>query len=99
MRLNLRAMAFGLGIFWGAVMLVMGLANLVWPGYGTAFLQLMASIYPEDFVVLVDGKELVQARFDDAIKSLYTKDISRRKRLMEMKGKFEPNSFEYPGPT
>ena len=27
-------------------MLVMGLANLIWSGYGQQFLQIMSSVYP-----------------------------------------------------
>ena len=46
MRLNIKATAFSLGILWGAAVLVTGLANLAWTGYGTGFLQLLASIYP-----------------------------------------------------
>jgi hypothetical protein len=46
MRLNIRAMAFGFGILWGAAVLVTGLANLIWSDYGTGFLRLLASIYP-----------------------------------------------------
>ncbi len=46
MKLDIRAMAFGLGILWGAAVLVMGLANLIWTGYGTEFLKLLSSVYP-----------------------------------------------------
>lgn len=46
MRLSTRALAAASGILWGAAMLVMGLANLVWGNYGQQFLQTMASIYP-----------------------------------------------------
>lgn len=46
MKLNLKAFALTTGILWGAVMLLTGLANLIWAGYGVAFLQLMASLYP-----------------------------------------------------
>jgi len=46
MRLNIRAMAFSIGVLWGAMFLVTGLANVALSGYGTAFLQVMASVYP-----------------------------------------------------
>ena len=46
MRLNTSAMAVAFGIFWGACLLLTGLANMIWPSYGQAFLQLCASIYP-----------------------------------------------------
>jgi hypothetical protein len=46
MRLNAPAMAVAFGILWGACLLVVGVANMIWPSYGQAFLQLCASIYP-----------------------------------------------------
>ncbi len=46
MTLNVKAMGVAVGLLWGACMLLMGLANLIWPGYGVAFLNLVASIYP-----------------------------------------------------
>lgn len=46
MRLNLRAFAIAVAILWGAAVLLVGLANLVQPAYGVAFLEILASIYP-----------------------------------------------------
>jgi hypothetical protein len=46
MKLNVKAMAFGMGILWGAAVLFTGLANFLWTGYGTVFLQCLASVYP-----------------------------------------------------
>lgn len=46
MRLNIRAMILAMGIIWGAVVLLTGLANLIWSGYGTVFLEILSSIYP-----------------------------------------------------
>jgi hypothetical protein len=46
MRLNVKAFALTAGILWAAAVLLTGLANLIWPDYGTAFLQIMASLYP-----------------------------------------------------
>ncbi len=46
MRLSIKAMAVGFGIFWGACVLFVGIANNIWPSYGLALLQLCASIYP-----------------------------------------------------
>jgi hypothetical protein len=46
MKLNVKALAFTAGILWGLVVLLVGLANLIWSGYGGGFLQMMASIYP-----------------------------------------------------
>lgn len=46
MKLNITALASTAGIFWGAALLLVALANLAYPGYGRAFLDLSASIYP-----------------------------------------------------
>ena len=46
MQLNSAAMCFTVGILWGACMLFVGVANMIWPSYGQAFLGLCASIYP-----------------------------------------------------
>ena len=46
MRLNVTAMAMAFGLIWAGCLLVVGAANLIWPGYGQALLQLCASIYP-----------------------------------------------------
>jgi len=46
MKLNVTALTLTGGLFWGAAILMVALANLIWPGYGRAFLDLTASIYP-----------------------------------------------------
>jgi hypothetical protein len=46
MKLNVTALAFAAGLVWGVGILVVASANLMWPGYGRAFLELCASIYP-----------------------------------------------------
>ncbi len=46
MKLNVKAMGLTVGLLWGACMLLVGLANLIWPGYGVAVLQMSASMYP-----------------------------------------------------
>ena len=46
MKINVTALALTIGIFWGAAILVVASANLVWPNYGGAFLDMAASIYP-----------------------------------------------------
>ena len=46
MKLNIKALALATGLIWGGAILVVGLANLVWPDYGRAFLDVTASIYP-----------------------------------------------------
>ena len=46
MRLYVRAVAGAFGILWGACVFFLGVANMIWPTYGQAILQLCASIYP-----------------------------------------------------
>jgi hypothetical protein len=46
MRFNVIALAITTGLFWGAAILLVSLANLIWPGYGVAFLDVTASVYP-----------------------------------------------------
>lgn len=46
MRLNVAALSLTAGLFWSAAILIVGTANLMFPGYGQAFLQLVASVYP-----------------------------------------------------
>ena len=46
MKLSTKAMGLTLGLLWGGCVLVVGLAHLIWPGYGVAFLGAVSSIYP-----------------------------------------------------
>ena len=46
MKFNIKALAFTVGLIWGGAMLLVTLANLIWPGYGQTFLEVIASIYP-----------------------------------------------------
>jgi hypothetical protein len=46
MRFNITALAITTGVFWGAAILLVSLANLIWPGYGNALLDVAASVYP-----------------------------------------------------
>jgi hypothetical protein len=46
MRLNITALAIAAGLFWGGAILLVAAANQFWPPYGSAFLDLAASIYP-----------------------------------------------------
>jgi hypothetical protein len=46
MRCNITALTLTAGLFWGAAILFVALANQIWPSYGRAFLDLAASIYP-----------------------------------------------------
>jgi hypothetical protein len=46
MSLNIKALAITGAVVWGGAFLLIGLANLMFSGYGTVFLDLGASIYP-----------------------------------------------------
>lgn len=47
MKFNVKAMALTLALVWGVLaMLLTGVTNLIWPTYGRAFLEVMASVYP-----------------------------------------------------
>jgi hypothetical protein len=46
MKFNLTAMALAGALFWGAAILALASANLIWPSYGRAVLDWAASVYP-----------------------------------------------------
>jgi ABC-type phosphate transport system permease subunit len=46
MKLSLRALALTSGILWALALFLTGVINLIFRGYGDAFLKMMASVYP-----------------------------------------------------
>lgn len=46
MKLNLKAFMLTAGIFWALAIFLTGIANLLSAGYGSMFLQVIASVYP-----------------------------------------------------
>jgi len=46
MRFNVTALFLTSGFIWGAAILIVASANLIWPSYGRSFLELAASVYP-----------------------------------------------------
>jgi hypothetical protein len=46
MKFNVKALALGCAILWGAAVLLVGVANLICPHYGQQFLEMLASGYP-----------------------------------------------------
>jgi hypothetical protein len=46
MRLSVKALALSFGITWAVLIFLVGICHLIWPSYGTAMLQLAASVYP-----------------------------------------------------
>jgi hypothetical protein len=63
MKLDIRALALAVGLFWGAAMFLVGVANLIWPGYGQAFLQAVASLYPGYSAAATFGQVVVGALY------------------------------------
>ncbi len=60
MKLDIKGVAIALGLVWGFLaMFLTGLANLVWPGYGQSFLNVMASLYPGYAATASIGQVLV----------------------------------------
>lgn len=46
MKLNLKGLTAAAAITWGGCFFLVAMANLIWPPYGEAWLQLGQSIYP-----------------------------------------------------
>ena len=73
MKLNIKALCFASGILWATAILILGVANMIWPPYGGAFLQIIASIYPGYHAVASVGSVIVGALYalvDGAIAGL-----------------------------
>ncbi|MFQ5849036.1 MAG: hypothetical protein ACE5JU_00450 [Candidatus Binatia bacterium] len=46
MKLSLTSLTITAAILWGATFFVVSVANILWPVYGGAFLEVMSSLYP-----------------------------------------------------
>lgn len=46
MKLSVKGIALTLAIMWAACIFLVGIGNLIWAGYGVAFLDMARSIYP-----------------------------------------------------
>lgn len=46
MKLHVCRLGYALAILWALVVFLVGIANLIFPTYGVAFLQVIDSIYP-----------------------------------------------------
>lgn len=46
MKLSIKSLAFSCAILWGTALLIVGLANMIWPAYAMDFLEVIGSIYP-----------------------------------------------------
>jgi hypothetical protein len=46
MKFNVMQLGLTLAILWALLVLLVGIINLIFPGYGVAFLKIVDSIYP-----------------------------------------------------
>ena len=46
MKLSIKGLAISAAIVWGAALLILGSANLMFSGYGSNFLEVIGSVYP-----------------------------------------------------
>jgi hypothetical protein len=44
--ISVKGLALTMGVLWAACVFLVGVANLLWPTYGVAFLEIPKSIYP-----------------------------------------------------
>ena len=70
MKLNIKALTLTAALVWAAAFFLTGIANLIWPNYGTVFLQMVASVYPgydaqPSFVEVITGT--IYALVDGAV--------------------------------
>ncbi len=73
MRLDMKASTIAVAILWGAVVFLVGIGNLIFTGYGEAFLQMVASLYPGYHATASFGQVIVgtlYALVDGAIAGL-----------------------------
>ncbi len=59
MKFDVKALAFAGAVLWGGCVLLMGVANLIWAGYGVHFLAFLASIYPGYHATRTIGEVLI----------------------------------------
>ena len=45
-KLSLKGLVVAGAVIWGGALLIVGMGNLIWEGYGQSFLEMAASIYP-----------------------------------------------------
>ena len=46
MKLSVKSLAITAAIIWGAALLIVGSANMMFPDYATNFLEVIGSVYP-----------------------------------------------------
>jgi len=46
MKFNVIQLGLAFAIIWAVIILLVGITNLIFPGYGVAFLKIIDSIYP-----------------------------------------------------
>lgn len=63
MRLSIKALALASAVIWGGGVLFTSLVHLFHPGYGTAFLEFVSSIYPGFHAARSFGDALVGSAY------------------------------------
>lgn len=46
MKLSVKGLVVASALLWASALLLTGIGNLIWAGYGNAFLEAMSSVYP-----------------------------------------------------
>ncbi len=46
MKLSVKSLTITSAVLWGGACLMVAVFNVIWPGYGKAFLDVISSIYP-----------------------------------------------------
>ncbi len=46
MKLSVKSLTITVALLWGISFFLVSVANLIWPPYGAAFLNIMSSLYP-----------------------------------------------------
>ena len=59
MKVKIKALGFTAALLWGGAVFLVGLGNLASSGYGSAFLEIVASIYPGYHAVPSFGNVIV----------------------------------------
>ena len=46
MKLSIKGLTIAVALLWGLTFFLVSISNLIWPSYGTEFLELLSTIYP-----------------------------------------------------
>lgn len=63
MKLSVKSLTIASAVLWGGACLMVAVFNIIWPGYGKAFLDVISSIYPGYQVTGTVGSVIVGALY------------------------------------